>query len=453
MSDQTASSSKTVSIDPMVSRRAREKMELCTTRLILQVPFYAFISRHFQKKERVGMPTMAVTMDPRTMDLGLVYGAPFVDSITESQLMGCLIHEFSHLIFRHLDVLPFPGEDASEEAKLQWKIQAKDWNIAQDLAINSMILEMAQTVQGVELPPGCWIPGRPADIKPEHQGDARAQHVSKWMESLPKLLSSFEYYGLLKKEQNQNPDMWPEEVEIFMMEGAGEHELKDLPPDLLKRLKAKVTRIVKDATQSADQHSSGWGGLSQRMMEAIRAIGRPTVDWKQATRNFLEKSVKTTKRFSHSRSNRRCALVPGILRRRAAKVLLAVDQSGSVSDESLGKFFAEIEWFLRDNAALYLPFDCEAREEDLKAFELGDKVPPIRERSGGTDFSAPIKLFNEIKGKLGLDALVILTDGQAPEPIQCYSPMAWILVEGGNIDFPVDPSTPVIVMEDTKILI
>ena len=93
-----------------------------TARLLLEEPFFAAISRRVNKRASFGISTAGVIVNRETAQFEMLYNPDFMDSMTDPERRAILIHEFYHIIFKHVtDRLPEGG-------------MTKAWNIAADLA-------------------------------------------------------------------------------------------------------------------------------------------------------------------------------------------------------------------------------------------------------------------------------------------------------------------------------
>ena len=91
--------------------------------------FFTELSRHLTKLPTRDIPTAAVCFDPRTDQIAMYYNPDFMATLSNSEVRGVLTHEFYHLVFGHVTA--------------RRKNPSRMWNVATDLAINSIILENA----------------------------------------------------------------------------------------------------------------------------------------------------------------------------------------------------------------------------------------------------------------------------------------------------------------------
>lgn len=123
----------------------------------------------------------------------------------------------------------------------------------------------------------------------------------------------------------------------------------------------------------------------------------------------------------------------GRKRGRSAKLLIAIDMSGSVSDRCLELFFGELENLAKQTTFIVAPFDTEVSESDMFEWKKGRRIQAERTRCGGTDFEAPTRYMNEHHADY--DGLLILTDGYAPQPSSCKKRRGWIITPDGQMSW------------------
>ena len=135
---------------------------------------------------------------------------------------------------------------------------------------------------------------------------------------------------------------------------------------------------------------------------------------------------RVCKRYPYIHSGKR--------RNRHANILIAIDQSGSVSNEMLEVFFAELSSLSNIAEFTVLPFDHEIAEDKIYVWKKGTHKNSERVLCGGTCFNAPTRFANNHAGKY--DGLIILTDLCAPAPVPCKIQRMWITTE----DYAKEPS-------------
>jgi predicted metal-dependent peptidase len=392
--------------------------------------FYAELSRHITKICTRDIPTMGVAYDKEFDRITLYWNDEFTKGLSAGQIAGVLKHEFSHLFFGHLTA--------------RRKTPHQLWNIATDLAINSLIVDNNKNNALDFLPDFALLPGRPPALKADQKkAPPGSIDLGPLIATLPRLQASEFYFEKLKEEvEKQTQDGAGEGSPFGDLDSLDDHGAWDQMSDEQREYVAqKVKHIVGKAVRAADQQSNGWGDISAEVREQIRASVETIVNWKQVLRQFVGNLVRGHKSTSIKRINRRYPYVhPGVKRGYIAKLLIARDQSGSVSNEMLEDFFAEMSSLTKTVEVDILNFDCSANEKEIFSWKKGTcpERAGKRERMGGTNFDAPTRVFNDPKNRGRWDGLLILTDGEAPAPGPCRGKRGWVLAKGCKLYFPSD---------------
>ena len=423
--------------------------------------FFAELSRHLRKAFTRDIPTAAVAYDQRLDEITLFVNPDFMEKLSNWEIRGVLTHEFYHLIFGHLAA--------------RRKRPDKMWNIATDLAINSLILENAGRPRDVgdddktsrALPQGALIPGQ-WPVKPDGRSLSKeekdAMPLAALIAGMPKMKASEWYFQkimeLARKEEQKGSGKkgkgksQPGEGEPQPGEGNAEgnggpfdgedwidsmddHGAWDsITEEQREYIAGKVKSLVEKAVRHADQHSKGWGNIPAEIRDDIRRSVSTIINWRMVLRQFIGNLVRGARTSSIKRINRRYPYVhPGVKRGYQAKLLIAMDQSGSVYDQMVEEFFAELSSVTKKVDVTILPFDCYCSEKDLMEWRKGQTPKLSRTKTGGTDFNAPTAIFNDPKNRGRWDGMLIMTDGQAPAPGPARLKRGWVLGQGCKLYF------------------
>lgn len=360
-----------------------------TARLLCQEPFFAALSRRVNKSPSSAIPTAGVRVDPRTDNFEMIYNPDFMGALSDDQKFGVMKHEFYHLIFNHIV--------SRKPTDLKY---AKLWNVAADLAINGFIKS--------QLPENCCLPG---------EGDFK---------NLKPYQASEFYFQELKKMQQkmQNKDFGKGQFDChegWVGDGGNEGEASAGKGNATIA-KERLRQILRKATEEAAK-GGGWGTVSQEIQQYILDFINPRVNWRNMLRYFIKETQKASKFSTPRRINKRYPyLHPGKRCRRQAHVAVAIDESGSVSDELFSLFFSELNGLASLATFTVIPFDHEVITSKVFEWKKGDKKLPTRVASGGTCFNAPTIYVNE----RNFDGLIILTDMEAPKPVPCRCQRMWM---------------------------
>ena len=377
-------------------------LKLHAYRLLMDEPFFAALSRKIEKRASNAIPTAGVRVCPDTAQFEMIYNPEFFESLSEEHVRGVLKHEFYHLIFEHVTSRKPEG------------VPHKAWNIAADLAINSHIKD--------ELPELACVPGRgPFADLPLHK--------------------SAEWYlaNLPQNEQNEGEgegsgeggegEGEPGEPGNFDDHSGWDDDAASPEQQAANQMaKERLKQAMKDAAKEAAQAAKGWGSVSGEVKESILKRLESKVDWRKVLRYFIKTSQRASRRSSVKRINRRYAYIhPGKKVQRQAKIAIAIDQSGSVCDEMLSSFFAELNSLAKLAEFTVVPFDTQVDESKVYVWKKGQSQKAERVLCGGTCFNAPTEYVN---GQ-NFDGVIILTDMEAPKPKRCKAQRMWMTDERG----------------------
>lgn len=383
-------------------------------RLLQSEPFFAALSRKIEKAESKAIPTAGVRVNPDTGYFEMLYNPEFFEGLTDAERSGVLVHEFYHLVFEHVTGrLPDELSAAMTKPTQAEAALFKLWNIGADLSINCLIGKD-------KLPAMCCFPGvGPFESMPEGQ-------TAEW------------YYDELKKMQDENGSggeggdpgdesgegsgggFNPDDAGQFDDHaGWGGEECSDAIREIAKE---RLKEATKDAVN--ESQSKGWGSVSGGCRQEIMERISTKVDWRKVLRWFVKCSQRSNKRSTPRRLNKRYPYIhPGRKVERVASVAISVDQSGSVSDEMLAAFYAELNNLAGLATFTVIPFDTKVAEDKVYVWKKGEKRKKERVLHGGTCFNAPTEYVNK---KGGFDGHIVLTDMCAPKPKASKCSRMWM---------------------------
>lgn len=373
-----------------------------TFRLLQAEPFFAAVSRHITKVSSESVPTAGVTVDPRTAQFVLYYNPKFFSTLNDTEKLGVLKHEFYHLILEHCTSRKPPD-----------KTQAKLWNYATDLAINSHL-------QG-QLPEFCLFPGN-GPFKEYPVGEASEWYFSKLRKDEKFQQQQGEGEGGGEGQSGQGNGQFDDH------EGWGEGgAVNDEAKAAIDVAKERLRNILAKATAEVVSRGNNWGTISESLKKEILRRLSNIVDWKKVLRSFVRCSKRSDKVGTVRKINRRYPYIhPGRKVTRHANIAVSIDQSGSVSDEMLAMFFAELNSLSSIAEFTVIPFDSDVIVDKIFTWKKGQNRNWERVACGGTDFNAPTRYVNEHSK---FDGHIILTDLYAPKPIPSKCQRLWMTSE------------------------
>ena len=382
-------------------------LKLHAYRLLMDEPFFAALSRKIEKRADKSIGTAGVRVDPETAQFEMAYNPEWFDSLPEEQVRGVLKHEFYHLIFEHVTSRKPEG------------VTHKLWNICTDLAINSHLIgEIPET--------GC-IPGQAGSVFEDLPvGESAEWYLAKLIEQGKTQKKAGESEGSGEPGEGQPGEGDPSDgLPDNLDDHSGWDDASQSPEQQAANQMARerLKQGMKQAAKEAAQSPKGWGSMPGEIKKDIIKKLESKVDWRKVLRYFIKTSQRASRRSSVKRINKRYAYIhPGKKVQRQAKIAIAIDQSGSVCDEMLSSFFAELNSLAKLAEFTVVPFDTQVDPSKVYVWKKGKSQKAERVMCGGTDFDAPTKYVNDNS----FDGVIILTDMEAPKPKACKAQRMWL---------------------------
>ena len=404
--------------------------------LLQEEPFLGGMSMYIPKAPDWKVDTAYVTVDRRG-SLRMGYNPDFMRQLPPKHQRGVLMHELFHCVFMHI----------TDRAPADHRL-GKLWNMAADLAINSII-------GADKLPDFCLMPGR----VPNGVTDP---NLANLFLSLPHLESADYYMARLQqfaKENKQNGGQGEggEGDEYTIAVGNENGETLDghggwgnVPDELRDILREQMKGLIEKGVRNAHTRAS-WGSIPQGIAAQIEALLKNEVDWRAVLRMFIGRARSMERLSTMRRINKRLPyMLPGVKRSTVANVLWAIDQSGSVSDQDVQKGLAEAFACSKEASIDIVNFDTEIDMSSFKTVKNGQGFKWERTRCGGTDFDCVQRYLNDPKNRGKYSAVIMFTDGYAPKMGQVVgTKVMWVITEGGDPGAP-RPGDLVVQMKDAK---
>ena len=171
----------------------------------------------------------------------------------------------------------------------------------------------------------------------------------------------------------------------------------------------QITDIIHSTTQ--------WGSLPLGMVELIQKAAEGRIDYRNALRAFRSSILSQKRHLTRMYPSRRFSFEQmGSRYEFTTRLLVAIDTSGSIGSDELGRYYRIITTFfkygIQEIDVLMFDFDVQGEPVTLKEAQKNKQTFEVKGR-GGTDFQAPV---NYVAEHPGYDGLIIMTDGYAPVP-------------------------------------
>ena len=367
--------------------------------LMLSEPFYGIFLSTLNKVVRKDVPTAGVCK--QNINYQLAVNEEFWNSLdNDKKKIGLLKHELLHICFNHLeDREGFPNQELH--------------NIAADLEINQY-------------------------LTPEYYPSDDIILLTSFPElDLPVKAGTKVYYGLLQQALDAGTCPSLQKLMDGLCGdkecGGGLHptwkEFDGMSEADAKLAKSQLEHLIKEIlkNQSGDKGRGFIPSELESFIDSILAETEPSYDWRSYFRKFTGTSTRVYTKKTRRKLNKRFQENPALKIKTKKNILVGVDTSGSVSDEDLARFFAEIHHMHKTGVAITIA-EGDAAIHNVWEYK-GDMPESVRGR-GGTDMNPFIHYFNEHKE---YNSLIILTDGFIGEnKIKSFKPTLMVITPSGE---------------------
>ena len=349
--------------------------------------------------------TMGVAMEDNR--IVLYYNLDFVNSLTDAEVRYVLKHETLHVALHHITTR------LSEDPK-----ERKLWNIAADLAVNSLITETSQ----------CSMPKR----KDPKTGEETIIGVLPSTYGFPEKLSMEQYVQLIRDKQDKNEEGEGEGGQGEGGEGQGNGQAKGGEgfDDHSGWEESEIgDEQIRQKIEQMANNPQAWGSMGADCKELILAAQSSKVPWTKLLRIYIGQTLSSKIASTFKRPNRRFGYpFSGTKRKYSDRKLLAFDTSASVGNTDLSQFLSEANRLAEKHPVDVCLFDCDITQEP-KPFDKKHSSYEFKGR-GGTNFEPPFKLASE----RGYKTLIVLTDGYAPAPDypEGVKDVIWVITPDGQ---------------------
>lgn len=425
---------------------AEDMLEQTVMELVFTEPFYANLIMNMSRKFTTEIPTAGVNV---TDQVNLFVNPYFFAALSLPERVDLLKHEAHHVInnhfvrFRDLEpriMEPEKFEGTPEEQivkKFQKKFEdmtkASTLNQAADLAINEYLPQLPRKVKLFN--PDGSVVTVPEKIKDENGNEIANPdpNAGKPMEAPLCFVTEFQkqhkgmqhqqnmeyYYEFLKQENEKNKQNGKgPKVEFMTIDDHSMWHDSDASED---QITDKVKEVVNKAVEQTSDKDMG--KLPGEVKAAIEALNHVPKDWRQDLQRFAARCSEILLSSTRKKRNRRYGtLYPGHKTDPRLHLGLLMDTSGSVNDEEVAQFHAEIVRLSNLDVVITV-VECDSKVQQV--FKFDPKKKFVVKGRGGTAF-APA--FEEI-AKHDIDGIIYFTDGecwgeQIPMP---KVPVLWAL--------------------------
>ena len=307
------------------------------------------------------------------------YCSEFIDKCDDEELVFLFGHEVGHIVFDHM------GRRGDRDPQI--------WNMAGDYLINDMLIQN-NVGKKITTVPILWDP-KYRDMTAEEVYDELVKNAVKIQMTL-----------------DMHLDGTGEETEGDGKSSDGKSKSSGIKidPETAKKIKDEIKEAVLQSAQAA-----GAGNVPSGIKRFIQQFTAPKMRWQDLLRIQLESSLKNN--YSFMRPSRKAwhtgAVLPGMLPAEQLDVVVALDMSGSISEDMIRDFLSEVKGMMElyNSYTIHVYcFDTEIYNPVTFSDDYGDDILNYEPMGGGgTDFEACFEYMK--REDINPKQFIMFTDG------------------------------------------
>lgn len=427
-----------------------EVLSKAVKELMFKEPFWGLFLLGFRKSWNGDIPTACVCKNG--INYGLMINDQFWGGISDTDRKFVLQHECIHIGYHHLD-----DHEKFEDPELRNIADDivvnqdcnPDWKPCKDMTPQQFEAKFKPIMEAIQKDFEEKKITREEYQKELHKIPPRGVYLEDFPDfKLKPRESRFYYYEKLKQEKDKNGGQGPNNpsgkfLKSLLDNGMagkdgpfGHGNWKDfegMSEAEKKLMKTQIDYQLKEVAEQVEKSRGFVPGAIKQYLDGLDVEEEARFDWRQYLRRFAGGSVKTYVKKSRRKPNVRFYELPGLKVKQRKHIFLAVDTSGSVSNEELRVFFSEIDHIQRTGTQVTL-CQCDAAISDISEYKSGMKIKNREKKvaiygRGGTDFQPPIDYYNENQKKFS--CMIYFTDGECSAPENApKDKLLWVISNG-----------------------
>ena len=205
-------------------------------------------------------------------------------------------------------------------------------------------------------------------------------------------------------------------------------EFENLSEAEQKLIEKQLQKVLGDAKEQTVKKRGSVPGEIEGVI-VIEEIVAPKFDWRGYIRRFTGISTKVFTKKIRRKENRRFSDNPGLKIKMKQHMLLAIDTSGSVSDDELKEFMNEIHHIYKAGVDITI-VQCDTSIRSIETYR-GKNDLKVNGR-GGTEFDPVLDYYNENNKKY--TSLVYFTDGECYTSVKPKGNVLWVISERSSMN-------------------
>ena len=195
-----------------------------------------------------------------------------------------------------------------------------------------------------------------------------------------------------------------------------------------KLIDKQLQKVLSDAKEQTVKKRGTVPGEIEGVI-VIEEITPAKFDWRGYIRRFTGVSTKVYTKKIRRKENRRFSDNPGMKVKMKQHMLLAIDTSGSVSNDELTEFMSEIHHIYKAGVDITI-VQCDTHIRSIDPYR-GKNELKVHGR-GGTYFDPVLEYYNENTKKY--TSLVYFTDGECNTHVKPKGNVLWVLSERSSMN-------------------
>ena len=356
----------------------RDRLTKARVRMLLKHPFWGNLATRMKIVEASDWCSTAAT-DGRNF----YYCTDFINKLDDDELVFLFGHEVGHCVFDHM------GRRGDRDPQI--------WNMAGDYLVNDMLIQnnVGKKITAV---PILWDP-KYRDMTAEEVYDELVKNAVKIQVTLDMHMDG------TGKEGDEDGEGGGK-----ASDGKSKSSGIKIDEQTAKKIRDELKEAVLQSAQAA-----GAGNTPAGIRRLIQQFTAPKMRWQDLLRIQLESSLKNN--YSFMRPSRKAwhtgAVLPGMLPAEQLDVVVAIDMSGSISNEMAIDFLTEVKGMmdLYNSYTIHVYcFDTEIYNPVTFSDDYGEDITTYEPMGGGgTDFDCCFEYMK--REDINPKQFIMFTDG------------------------------------------
>jgi len=356
---------------------------------IMNHPFFACIAMDMKLRVAWNIDTAAVD------DIHLFYNPSYINNLSDRELEFVLAHETLHIAFLH----SFRRKGRNHEL----------WNVAADFAINQTLVDCNVGTA----PAGVLIDARYQSMMAEQIYDMLPPDFMQKPGQGKGGGSGGKVVTFGSGPQSSDPGGTGGVIDPQKEEGDGAEQ----DNSTLAGRAAKAEERTKSAHNSAKKQGRMPASLDRQIDASLVEVP----NWQDILRQFIARTVVTDVNWKrpHKSMYQQGFYIPSPHRENKPHLVILMDTSGSIDDETQGVFQTNMNAIAQDvRPEKVTVVWFTSRVEHVDEYEIGDEIVLKSRWSGGTDYHPPFDYVRNMEEPP--EAVIMFTDlevGSFPEEL------------------------------------